>query len=68
MMSLSDFVKAVSGKTVLVDSNIIIYLSNSISPFNVLSRRLFELVTTEDGGQFDCRFGSEKQSRPDCFQ
>ncbi|MFZ0133846.1 MAG: type II toxin-antitoxin system VapC family toxin [Desulfobacterales bacterium] len=46
MMSLSDFAKAVSGKTVLVDSNIIIYLTDSISPLNALSRRLFELIET----------------------
>lgn len=34
----------VRGKTILVDSNIIIYLTDSIPPYDQLSRLLFELV------------------------
>ena len=44
MISLADFEKAVSGKTVLIDSNIIIYLTDSILPYMALSRRLFEMI------------------------
>jgi len=32
MIPLTDFEKAISGKTVLIDSNIIIYLTDSVSP------------------------------------
>ena len=44
MIPLADFEKAISGKTVLIDSNIIIYLTDSVSPYAVLSRRLFEMI------------------------
>jgi predicted nucleic acid-binding protein len=44
MIPLSDFEKAISGKTVLIDSNIIIYLTDSVSPYVALSRRLFEMI------------------------
>jgi len=44
MIPLTDFEKAISGKTVLIDSNIIIYLTDSVSPYAALSRRLFEMV------------------------
>ena len=44
MIPLADFEKAISGKTVLIDSNIIIYLTDSVSPYAALSRRLFEMV------------------------
>ncbi len=36
--------KEISGKKVLVDSNIIIYLTDSIHPYDHLSRVLFELI------------------------
>lgn len=36
--------KAVAGKRILIDSNIIIYLTDSILPFAKLSRRLFGMV------------------------
>jgi len=36
--------KAVTGKRVLVDTNIIIYLTDSISPYEKLSRLLFEII------------------------
>jgi len=32
MIPLTDFEKAISGKTVLIDSNIIIYLTDSVLP------------------------------------
>ena len=44
MIPSTDFEKAISGKTVLIDSNIIIYLTDSVSPYVTLSRRLFEMV------------------------
>lgn len=44
MIPLTDFEKAISGKTVLIDSNIIIYLTDSVSPYVALSRRLFEMI------------------------
>ncbi|MFZ0240822.1 MAG: type II toxin-antitoxin system VapC family toxin [Desulfobacterales bacterium] len=44
MIPLTDLENAVSGKTVLIDSNIIIYLTDSVSPYSALSRRLFEMI------------------------
>jgi predicted nucleic acid-binding protein len=44
MIPLADFEKAISGKTVLIDSNVIIYLTDSVSPYVALSRRLFEMI------------------------
>ena len=44
MIPLTDFEKAISGKTVLIDSNIIIYLTDSVLPYVALSRRLFEMI------------------------
>ena len=44
MIPSTDFEKAISGKTVLIDSNIIIYLTDSVSPYVALSRRLFEMI------------------------
>jgi predicted nucleic acid-binding protein len=44
MMPLTDLEKAISGKAVLLDSNIIIYLTDSVSPYAALSRRLFEMI------------------------
>jgi predicted nucleic acid-binding protein len=46
MIPLKDFEKVISGKTVLIDSNIIIYLTDSVSPYVALSRRLFEMIET----------------------
>lgn len=42
--------KALSGKRVLVDSNIIIYLTDAVEPFAEASRSIFQLV--EKGGLF----------------
>lgn len=39
--------KKVIGKTILVDSNIIIYLTDSVPPYDQLSKLLFKLI--EDG-------------------
>ena len=44
MIPSTDLEKAISGKTVLIDSNIIIYLTDSVSPYAALSRRLFEMI------------------------
>ena len=44
MISITDLEKAISGKTVLIDSNIIIYLTDSVLPYVALSRRLFEMI------------------------
>jgi predicted nucleic acid-binding protein len=40
--------KAVLGKLILIDTNIIIYLTDSIAPYNTLSRLLFEMVEKEE--------------------
>ncbi|MGA8282578.1 MAG: PIN domain-containing protein, partial [Desulfobacterales bacterium] len=48
MIPLTDFEKVISGKTVLIDSNIIIYLTDSVLPYVALSRRLFEMIETGD--------------------
>ena len=44
MISISHLEKAISGKTVLIDTNIVIYLTDVIAPFDELSRRLFEMI------------------------
>jgi predicted nucleic acid-binding protein len=44
MIALKDFEKAISGRSALIDSNIIIYLTDSVSPYVALSRRLFEMI------------------------
>jgi predicted nucleic acid-binding protein len=44
MIPLADFEKAISGKTVLIDTNIIIYLTDSVPPYAALARRLFEMI------------------------
>jgi len=46
MIPLTDFEKVISGKTVLIDSSIIIYLTDSVLPYVALSRRLFEMIET----------------------
>ncbi len=38
----------VAGKRILVDSNIIIYLTDSISPYDQLSKKLFALIEQGD--------------------
>jgi len=44
LIHLSDLKKAVSGKRLLIDTNIIIYLTDSITPYNTLSSLLFEMI------------------------
>ena len=48
MISLTDFEKTISGKTLLIDTNIIIYLTDSVLPYEALSRRLFEMIEMGD--------------------
>jgi predicted nucleic acid-binding protein len=40
--------KALSGKRVLVDSNIIIYLTDAVQPFEQASRMIFQLIEKGD--------------------
>jgi len=40
--------KALSGKRILVDSNIIIYLTDAVQPFAAASRLLFQLIEAGD--------------------
>jgi predicted nucleic acid-binding protein len=48
LISLHDFKKAVSGKRLLIDTNVIIYLTDSITPYNTLSSLLFEMIEKEE--------------------
>lgn len=48
MINTGTLKKSVQGKKVLIDSNIIIYLTEEITPFNDLSRELFSII--EAGG------------------
>ena len=52
--SASHLEKSVAGRKVLIDSNIIIYLTDSVAPYDVLSRRLFEMI--ENGDAAACYF------------
>jgi len=44
MITPSKLKKAVSGKKMLVDTNIIIYLTDAVQPYENLSRILFEMI------------------------
>ncbi len=44
MISAHDFMEAVNGKRVLIDSNIIIYLTDSIKPYAGLAQNLFQMI------------------------
>jgi predicted nucleic acid-binding protein len=48
LITASVLKKAVSGKKVLIDTNIIIYLTDSVEPYAGLSRLLFEMVESGD--------------------
>lgn len=48
LVTASALKKAVSGKRVLVDTNVIIYLTDNIEPYAGLSRLLFEMVEAGD--------------------
>src|SRR4030042_1400867 len=47
-VSVSMVKKALSGKRVLVDSNVIIYLTDAIKPYEELSRCLFQMIEKGD--------------------
>ena len=47
-ISVSYLEKAIFGEKVLIDTNIIIYLTDTVAPYDVLSRRLFELIENGD--------------------
>jgi predicted nucleic acid-binding protein len=44
VITVSNLEKKVLGKDVLIDTNIVIYLTDTVSPYDVMSRRLFEMV------------------------
>lgn len=48
MIDAKTLKKSVQGKRVLIDSNVIIYLTEEITPYNDLSRELFSII--EAGG------------------
>ncbi len=48
MMSLSRLRRTVEGHKILIDSGIIIYLTDSVQPYASLSRALFEIVEAGD--------------------
>jgi len=47
LISIKNLKEAVSGKKVLIDSSIIIYLTDTIQPYDSLSKELFTMI--EDG-------------------
>ena len=47
-ISVSYLEKAIFGKKVLIDTNVIIYLTDTVAPYDVLSRRLFEMIENGD--------------------
>ena len=47
-ISVSYLEKAIFGKKVLIDTNVIIYLTDKVAPYDVLSRRLFEMIENGD--------------------
>jgi predicted nucleic acid-binding protein len=52
LISETDIEKALKGMRILVDTNIIIYLTDDVPPFASLSRVLFEMI--ESGSVFAC--------------
>ena len=47
-ITASDLKKRIKGKKILIDSNIIIYLTDRIQPFEPLSKLLFEMIERGD--------------------
>jgi len=47
-ISASYLEKTILGKKVLIDTNVIIYLTDKVAPYHVLSRRLFEMIENGD--------------------
>ena len=43
-ISVSYLEKAILGKKVLIDTDVIIYLTDKVAAYEVLSRRLFEMI------------------------
>jgi predicted nucleic acid-binding protein len=52
LISEAELKRALKGRNILVDTNIIIYLTDDIPPYASLSRILFEMV--ESGSAFAC--------------
>jgi len=48
MISASHLKKAITGRKVLIDSNIIIYLTDSVNPYQTLVKLLFQMVEAGD--------------------
>ena len=48
LISQAALEKSVKGKRILIDTNIIIYLTDDIHPYASLSRRLFEMIESGD--------------------
>lgn len=48
MISKSNLKRAVIGRKLLIDTNIIIYLTDSVTPYAPLAKLLFEMVETGD--------------------
>jgi predicted nucleic acid-binding protein len=44
LISQTTLAKNVRGKNILIDTNIIVYLTDDIQPYATLSRRLFEMI------------------------
>jgi uncharacterized protein (AIM24 family) len=49
LISQTTLAKNVRGKNILIDTNIIVYLTDDIQPYATLSRRLFELIESGEG-------------------
>jgi len=47
-VTASDLKKRIKGKKILIDSNIIIYLTDRVQPFEPLSKLLFEMIERGD--------------------
>jgi len=48
MITSAQLKKAVAGRKVLIDSNIIIYLTDSVKPYQTLAKQLFQMVEAGD--------------------
>ena len=48
MISASQLKKTIAGRKVLIDSNIIIYLTDSVNPYQKLAKLLFKMVEVGD--------------------
>ena len=48
MISTGSLKKAVTGKKILIDTNIIIYLTDSIQPYATIAQTLFKMIESGD--------------------